>query len=63
MLAQWGQFVYEDIARIGITQLLKGNESLPLPCCGEKHPECMPIFADPADEIYKGWLGLIRSSQ
>ncbi|KAI6191954.1 hypothetical protein M3Y97_00283900 [Aphelenchoides bicaudatus] len=52
-LAQWAQFIYEDIAQIGTNQLVKGNESFPLPCCGAKHSECLPIFADADDENYK----------
>jgi hypothetical protein len=30
MLAQWAQFIYEDIARVGTNQLFKGNHFLKL---------------------------------
>lgn len=56
MLAQWGQFIYEDMVKIESSQLIKGDEALPLACCETKHPECMPIFADPDDENYKGLM-------
>ena len=68
MIALWAQFVYADLVHIGSTRLfkgmqpigstncmkfLKGNESLPLPCCAAPHPECMPITSDDDDFAYK----------
>ena len=69
MVANWAQFVYEDLARIGAYRLYSGtsqmlnvggstlplgDESIPLPCCAAEHPECMAILTDTDDEAYRG---------
>ncbi|KAI6232119.1 hypothetical protein M3Y95_00453300 [Aphelenchoides besseyi] len=53
LLAQWGQFVLVDMSHIGTNKLMQNNKTLPLPCCGAKHPECLPIFADANDTTYE----------
>jgi len=72
MLAQWAQFIYEDIARIGANRLFSGGEhtyppvsyrihvvdsredaTIPMPCCADQHPECLPIITEQDDQAYK----------
>uniref|UniRef100_A0A915DCB3 Peroxidase n=1 Tax=Ditylenchus dipsaci TaxID=166011 RepID=A0A915DCB3_9BILA len=54
MLAQWSQFVYEDVAMVGSNRLFQDGKTLPIPCCAEDHPECMPILSELDDQTYKG---------
>uniref|UniRef100_A0A915P484 Peroxidase n=1 Tax=Meloidogyne floridensis TaxID=298350 RepID=A0A915P484_9BILA len=58
LLAQWAQFIYEDIARIGTNRIFssessRNSASIPMPCCAEQHPECLPIITDTDDLPYR----------
>ncbi|KAI1708148.1 heme peroxidase domain-containing protein [Ditylenchus destructor] len=52
LLAQWSQFVYEDLAMVGSNRLFQQNRTIPIPCCAEEHPECLPILTDTDDKAY-----------
>uniref|UniRef100_A0A914KR44 Peroxidase n=1 Tax=Meloidogyne incognita TaxID=6306 RepID=A0A914KR44_MELIC len=58
LLAQWAQFIYEDIARLGTNRIFssessRNSASIPMPCCAEQHPECLPIITDTDDLPYR----------
>uniref|UniRef100_A0A914BYC7 Peroxidase n=1 Tax=Acrobeloides nanus TaxID=290746 RepID=A0A914BYC7_9BILA len=54
MLAQWSQFIYEDIAQVGSNRLYNRDDSLSIPCCADpSHPECLPIPTEGDDEVFK----------
>uniref|UniRef100_A0A7E4VCM2 Chorion peroxidase n=1 Tax=Panagrellus redivivus TaxID=6233 RepID=A0A7E4VCM2_PANRE len=52
-LAHWAQFIYEDIAQVGSTQLFNGEDRIPIPCCSVSHPECYNIGTDGDDPLFR----------
>lgn len=53
MVAQWAQFIYEDIVHVPGA---KGATLQPLACCDRRanHPECLPIQISSQDPVYQG---------